>query len=250
MGLFDDVQQGANVQEDATPDRVKGQKQAPLDSDIYGLNIKYAYGKKSTGGAMGVFLVLDTAEGRTVKVTEYITSGNAKGNKPYYEKKNKEGVMEQKPLPGFSAIDSLCKLVAGKGVLACPTEKKTIPLYNFDAKGDIPTEVDMIMDLVGKPVNACVLHTIEDKTKKNDQTGVYEPTGATFAKNTVDKFLSAEGRLTAAEKTAGVESAFAGDWLDSWKGKINDESSEVKGAGTKGAPAASGDAAPKSNLFT
>ena len=250
MGLFDSVQQDAAVKQDATPDRVKGQKQSPLDSDIYGLNIKYAYGQKSSGGAMGVFLVLDTAEGRTVKVTEYITSGDKKGNKPFYVKKNKEGVEEKFNLPGFSAIDALCKVVVGKGILECGTEKKTIPLYNYDAKAEVPTEVDMIMDLVGKPVNACVLHTIEDKTKKNDQTGAYEPTGATFAKNTVDKFLTAEGRLTSAEKTAGVASAFAADWLEQWKGKINDESTEVKGAGTKGAPAATGDAAPKTALFS
>jgi hypothetical protein len=250
MGLFDNVAEDVSVKNDDTPDRVKGMKVAPLDSDIYGLNIKYAYGQKSSGGAMGIFLVLDTAEGRTIKATEYVTSGTKKGGNYYYEKKNKEGVMEKKPLPGFSAINSLCKLVAGKGIFECATEKKTIPLYNFDAKGDIPTEVDMIMDLVGKPVNGCVLHTIEDKTKKNDQTGVYEPTGATYAKNTVDKFLSADGRKTEAEQTAGVESAFAGQWLDEWKGKINDESSEVKGAGTKGAPAASGDDAPKSALFS
>lgn len=248
MGLFDDIDNNANVTEEK--DRVKGQKQQPLASGIYNLMIKYAYGKKSAGGAMGIHLVLSVADSdREIKVTEYITSGDQKGNKTYYEKKQSDGVIKQFNLPGFSAIDSLCNLVAGKGILTLAQEKKTINLYDFTAKQEQATEVDMLTDLVGKPVCGCILNQIQDKQKKNESTGKYEPTGATYSTNVVDKFLDPNTRKTAAEKRSDVDAQFNEQWLAKWKDQIDDQSTDVKGAGLKGAPVASGEAAPKTSLF-
>lgn len=249
MGLFDGINSTDEAQ--AETDRVKGQKQEPLTSGIYNLIVKHAYGQKSKGGAMGIHIVLTTPEGRDIRMIEYITSGDAKGNKTYYEKKNKDtGAMEKFALPGFSAIDSLCKLIAGKGILSCPSEVKTIKLYDFDAKKDMPKDVDMLVDLVGKPVCGCVLDQIQDKTKKNEQTGKYEPTGATYHTNVIDKFLDAQTRKTASEINNNLDATFADLWAAKWENNIDDQSTEVKGAGLKGAPQASGDAAPKDKLFS
>jgi hypothetical protein len=259
-----DLFAGSNTDTTIVPDkdRVKGQKQTPLDSDVMDLMIKYAYGKKAASGAVGFFLVCTTPDGREVKMTEYFVSGDGKGNKTYYEKPNKDNpsIMDKFNLPGFSIVESLAKLVTGKGimpvkdaagnVISCQlVEDKTIKLYDFKAKQDQDTVVQMFMEMVGKPVSACVLHTIEDQTTKNDATGKYEPNGKTRASNTIDKFLDPQTKKTSAETAANVDSAFAADWKAKWQGKINDESEGSKTAGTKGAPEATGDAAPKASLF-
>lgn len=247
MGMFDNVGTSATVA--AETDRVKGAKKEMLPSDIYNLTIKHAFVQKSKGGAMGIVLSLVTPEDREIRMTEYITSGDAKGNKTYYEKKGKNEVMEQYALPGFTLIDGLAQVTLGKSILKCTDEKRTIKLYNFDAKTEVPTEVDMLVELVGQKVLGCVLNQIQDKTAKNDATGEYDPTGQTYSVNVVDKFLNEATRKTAAEIANNVDATFADSWLAKWKGQIDDQSTEVKGAGLKGAPAASGAAAPKASLF-
>jgi len=246
MGMFDNVGTSANVA--AETDRVKGAKKEMLPSDIYTLTIKHAFVQKSKGGAMGVVLSLMTEDDREIRMTEYITSGDAKGNKTYYEKE-KDGKKEQYALPGFTLIDGLALVTLGKSILQCADEKRTIKLYNFDAKTEVPTEVDMLVELVGKKVLGAVLNQIQDKTARNDATGQYEPTGQTYSTNVVDKFLNESVRKTAVEIANNVDATFADAWLAKWKGQIDDQSTEVKGAGIKGAPAASGAAAPKANLF-
>ena len=248
MGLFDQVNSSTTV----TPekDNVKGQKREPLASDIYNLIIKHAYVTKAKSGAMAVNLLLTTPADREIKMTEYITSGDAKGNKTFYEKDKKDGSgKEQFNLPGFSLIDALSHIVTGKSILSATSEKKSIKLYDFDSKAEKVTEVDMLIDLVGKPVCGAVLHQIQDKTAKNAQTGEYEATGKVYATNVVDKFLSPDERKTSTEIKNNIPADFAEKWLAKWKDQIDDQSTEVKGAGLKGAPIASGDAAPKTNLF-
>jgi hypothetical protein len=248
MGLFDQVTTSSAVKDEK--DVVRGAKKQPIESDIYNMIIKYAFAIKSKGGAMGVTVVLTTPEGRDIESTEYITSGDAKGNKTFYEKENKETkVKEQFSLPGFNAIDSLCHLVLGKGVLECDNEKKTINRYDFDAKKEVPKEVDMLVDLVGKPVCAAILHQIEDKTAKNPQTGVYEPTGKTYATNVIDKYLDPTDRKTAQEVKNNIDAAFAEAWLAKWKGQVSNQATASTTAGTSGAPAATGETAKKTALF-
>lgn len=236
----------------AEKDSVRGARRQPIPSSIQNFIIKYAYADKSKGGAMGINLALTVFDGdhkdREVRLTEWITSGDAKGNKTYYERKTDKGV-EHVKLPGFVTVDNLCQIVAGKSVLEMGSSKKTISLYDFDKKAEVPTEVDMLDDLVGKPVSACVLHTIEDKNAKNAQTGEYEPTGQVREINTIDKFLDPKDRKTASELDNGVDADFHKAWLAKWEGQINDQSTEVQNAGLKGAPQASGSAAPKENLF-
>jgi len=250
MGVFDNVDSSAKVSQEK--DVVRGVRQEPLPSDIYNLIIKYAFAKKAKSGALGVNVLFQVADGehkgREFRITEYVTSGDAKGNKTYYEKKTDSGV-EQHALPGFALIDSLALLVLKKSILQCGTEKRTIKLYDFDKKAEVPTEVDMFVELVNKGICGCVLHRIEDKNVKNPQTGEYEATGKTYAINVADKFLSPSDRRTVAETQNNIPADFKTIWLEKWKDKIDDQSSEVKNAGIKGAPAASGDRADKAPLF-
>jgi len=252
MGLFDNVATSANVT--AETDQVRGAKKSPLASGIYNCIIKYAYVTKAKSGAMAINLALTGPEDREIRVTEYVTSGDAKGNKTFYEKEKKDSAgnitgKEQFNLPGFALIDSLCQLVLGKSLLQCTNEKRVIKLYNFDAKAEVPTEVDMLVELVGKPVAAAILHQIQDKTAKNTQTGEYEPTGKTYATNVVDKFLDPLTRKTATEAKNNIDADFAAKWEAKWHGQVDNQAEGNKDAGLKGAPVATGDAAPKTSLF-
>ena len=251
MGVFDNVNSAASVAQEK--DVVRGQRQEPLPSGIYNLIIKYVYAKKAGSGALGVHALFQVADGehkdRDFRITEYVTSGNAKGNKTYYEKPKDGGGVEQYALPGFSLIDSLAQLVAKKSILQCTAEKRTIKLYDFDKKAEVPTDVDMFVELVNKGVCGCVLHRIEDKNAKNTQTGEYEPTGKTYSTNVVDKFLSPANRKTLSELQNDIPADFKDKWLEKWKDQVDDQSSEVKSAGLKGAPAASGPNADKAPLF-
>jgi len=251
MGIFDKVDNSAKVEKEN--DFVKGSKRKPIPSSIQNCLIKYAYASFAKSGALAVNCLFEVADGefkgKEFRITEYITSGDKKGNKTFYEKKNSDGKTEKFNLPGFTLIDSLAQLTVGKSITSCSTEKKTIKLYDFVAKAEKPTEVDMFTELIGKGVAICVLHQIQDKTAKDTQTGEYEPTGKVYEVNVVDKFLHPSDRKTLSEKNNNVPADFKDKWLERWEGKVDDQSSEVKGAGLKGAPAASGDSAEKADLF-
>lgn len=242
MSMFD---LGKDVVEEAESDVLGGR--GPLESGLYDFIIKAAYITKSGGGAMAVNLEL-AAGPQTMNQTIYISSGDAKGNKFSYT--DKEGT--EKPLPGYSQINNLCLLACGKKLRELDPETKTLSLYNYDQKKDIPTEVPVIMELLDQEITAGVLKILEDKRKKNDQTGNYEPTGETRELNEIDKWFRTKDQLTVAEILAeSTEAAFAGKWSDKNSGVTRDKSTGVKGnTGTAGAPAAKGEApVPEKSLF-
>ncbi|MDA3807743.1 MAG: hypothetical protein PF440_07505 [Thiomicrorhabdus sp.] len=242
-GLFDDVQTDDSIVEDKD---TLGGGFGPVDSGLYDLTIKYAYGHVSPNGAKAVSFVFKTEDGKEVKDTQYITSGTKKGVKNFYL--DKDG--KKNYLPGFSKVNSLCLLTAGKNISALTTEPNTIMLYNFDAKGDVATEVEMITDLVGKTITAGIIKQTEDKVKKNDQSGAYEATGETREVNEMDKYFRHSDGLTVTEiKAKSSEPVFKEKWSDKWTGQSRDKSTGTATAGTPGAPNAYGADAPKENLF-
>jgi hypothetical protein len=202
-----------------------------LDSDIYDMTIDTAWVGKSKGGAMNVNITLK-AGNKTLRTVIYITSGDAKGNKTTYLDKNGA----EHYLPGFSQIDSMCLLAIGKSITELETTKKVIKVFDPAVSKEVPTEVDMIMDLLGTTVKAGVLKQIVDKTAKNDRTGAYEPTGETREINEIDKFFRSRDGLTTAEIRAGEETAtFCKTWETTYKGIVQNK---AKGAGTASRPQA------------
>lgn len=221
-----------------------------VDSGVYNAKVTHAYVTKSAGGAVGMVVSLKLESGQEVKQTFWMTSGTAKGCKNYYEDKNGD----KQYLPGFTMANSLCLLTVGQEISALETEQKVIPLYNAEAKSEIPTKVDMLMDLVGKDVVAAIMKQTVDKTKKNEATGLYEPTGETRDENEVDKFFRARDRMTTAEIRAQAEQAsFVNTWAEKWTGKVRDKTKGDTGAskGTSGLPTASTAASkkPTTSLF-
>ena len=220
-----------------------------IESGIYTFTIQHAYIGKSTGSAISLNLNLKTEDNKELKQQLWITSGTAKGGKNYYIDKNGD----KQYLPGFVMANSLCLLTLGKEISELDTEQKVISLYNTEAKAEVPTKVDMLMDLIGKEITAAVFKQIVDKNKKNESTGAYEPTGETREENELDKFFRASDKKTTAEIRAQAEEAtFVHTWEKKYAGQTRDKSKGAGGAnGTAGAPKAAsvGASKPTSSLF-
>ena len=240
----------ANLSSDASianeKDSIGGN--GPVESGLYLSTVTMAYISKATSGALGLVLTLKTELGREVRQTLWMTSGTAKGGKNYYEKDG-----EKHYLPGFTHANALCLLTVGKEISQLETEQKVINLYSAEAKAEVPTKVDVVMDLLNQQIIAGLIKQTVDKTKKNDATGVYEATGETREENEIDKFFRAKDRMTTAEIRAQAEEAtFIGSWEQKWAGKTKDR---AKGAATGlpgvpklgGAPAAN--KKPTTSLF-
>jgi hypothetical protein len=168
-----------------------------------------------------------------------MSSGTAKGGKNYYEK---DGVKNY--LPGFNLANSLCILTVGKEVSAMNTETKVVNVYSYDARAEVPTKVEVLMDLLGQEIVTGLIKQNVDKTKKNDLTGVYEATGETRDENEIDKFFRASDRMTVAEiRAKSTEAVFANTWDAKWTGKTKERAKGAQpgsGQGVAGAPKGAG----------
>lgn len=212
----------------------------PLESGLYDCVISMAHINKSAGGALGLVLTLKSPDNREVRQTLWMTSGTAKGCKNYYEKDG-----EKHYLPGFNLANAVCQLAAGKDVSKMDTESKVISLYSYDAKAEVPTKVDVLMELLGKPIIVGLLKQIVDKTKKNDVTGVFEATGETREENEIDKVFRSDDRLTQAEiKARAVEAVFINTWETKWAGQTRNKAKGAAAGGTPGTPRLGGAPAP------
>ena len=220
----------------------------PLESGLYAGNVSLAYLNKSQGGALGLTLHLKTEAGREVRQTLWMTSGTAKGCKNYYE--DKQGIKQY--LPGFIHANALALLTTGKEISALDTETKVVNAYSPEAKAEVPTKVEMVMDLLGKDIIAGVIRQTVDKTQKND-ADVYVPTGETRDENEIDKLFRAKDRMTTAEIRGQAEApSFIETWEQKWAGKTRDRTKGIASAGAPGMPKAATPAAskkPTTSLF-
>lgn len=242
MSLLTSLSTDSNITEEKDSIGSSG----PLDSGVYQATISLAYVTKSAGGAMGMVLNLKTDSNREIRQTLWMTSGTAKGGKNYYEKDG-----EKFYLPGFNHANSLALLTCGKEIATLDTETKVVNVYSAEAKSEVPTKVEMVMDLLGKEILVGLLRQTVDKTKKND-AGIYEATGETRDENEIDKLFRVKDRMTVAEIRAQAETAtFIDTWDTKHTGKTRDKSKGV--SGTAGAPKAAGSPAaakkPSTSLF-
>ena len=118
------------------------------------------------------------------------------------------------------------------------TESKVIKLYNYEAKAELPTKVDMLADLIGQEVIMGLIRQTVDKNVK-DAAGAYQPTGETRDENEVDKFFRAKDRMTTAEIRAQAETAgFIDTWDAKFTGTVKNKAKGAAAGGTAGAPKA------------
>jgi hypothetical protein len=210
-----------------------------LDSGLYTFNVTLAYVTVASSGALGLVLGAKTSSGQDYRETLWMSSGTAKGGKNYYEKDG-----EKIYLPGYLAANSLALLTVGKEISELDTEEKVVNVYDSEAKKEVPTKAQMIMDLLGQQILAGVIKQVVDKTKKNEATNVYEATGETREENVIDKFFRAKDRMTTAEIRAQAETAsFVDTWAEKNVGLVRNRVKGAAAAGKAGAPRLNGAAA-------
>lgn len=218
-----------------------------LTSGVYPTTIKLAYITQAKSEAVALNLHLETQDGREIRSQLWMTSGKDKGCKNFYEK---DGVKNY--LPGFLLAQSLSLLTLGKEISDLEPEEKVVKLYNFEAKAEVPTKVQMVTELLGKEVLTGVIKQVVDK-KVKAADGSYVPSGDTREENEIDKFFRAKDRMTTHEIRAGETTA---SFIDIWAGKHNAEfvHNKAKGAAAAGTAGAPGKAAgvtkkPATSLF-
>lgn len=200
-------------------------------SNVYDGIIKLAYaGKSQTSNAQSVTVHVDI-DGKEYRETLWIT--NKDGVNSYPDKKDPKKLH---PLPGFVTVDDLCLLSTGMPLASQTTEEKTVMLYDFEQQKDMPKNVHVITSILGFPITLGIIEEIVDKTKKNDHTGQYEPTGETRSQNIIDKVFHTESRKTTIELREGRPQAI---FYDAWKAKNGGKEprdKSTKGTGKAGAP--------------
>ncbi len=193
--------------------------------------IKLAYaGKAQQSNAQSVTVHVDI-DGKEYRETIWIT--NRDGQNSYADKKD---ATKRHPLPGFVTVDDLCLLSTGLPLASQTTEEKTVMLYDFEAQKDLPKNVHVITSILGLPITLGIVEQIVDKTKKNESTGQYEPTGETRNENLIDKVFHTESRKTTVElRENRPQAVFYDAWVEKNGGKPARDKS-TKGQGKAGAP--------------
>lgn len=226
----------------------------PLNSGLYPFTVALAYLKKVDSGALSLVLNLKTEDNQDLRQTLWMTSGTAKGCKNYYE--DKKG--QKQYLPGFIHANALALLTTGKEISQLDTETKVVNLYSYEAKAEVPTKVEVVMDLMGKEILGGVIRQTVDKTANvagPGQPADYQPTGETRDENEIDKFFRARDRMTTSEiRAQATEATFVDTWNQKWEGKTRDR---AKGAAAGlpgvpklgGAPAGAASKKPTTSLF-
>ena len=220
-----------------------------LDSNVYNFTVKLAYLQKAASDALSLVVHLTTEDNKDVRQQFWMTSGKEKGCKNYFVDKNGD----KQYLPGFNMANSLCLLTVGKEISQMETETKVVNLYNSESKAEVPTNVEMLTELLGKQVLGGLIKQIVDKNVK-DAAGNYVPSGETREENELDKlFRERDGKTTAEILAQAPEAVFIETWKKKWVGQVKNKTN--KQAGTAGAPKAGaspagGTAKPQNSLFS
>jgi len=199
-----------------------------LDGGIYDMRLEVAYSQKSGSGALGFFTVWANSKGRKITDRQYITSGNAKGNKPYYEKEGKK-----LPLPGFSHVDFMCNLLLGKGLLDLEEQEATIKLYDGAQSKEVPTLVTTYPELRGLTSKIGIKQIRQNKQVKVGNN--YQPSNEEQLVNEVDKYFDSETGKTSTEIKANTEAKFIDKWSETFAGQVVDTYKPVTSAPQSGA---------------
>lgn len=202
-----------------------------LESNVYRATVKMAYLEVSAQGAVGLNLTADIA-GQDFKETLWITN---KDKQTYYIK---DGV--KNPLKGFLLAEAIALLASNVGILEAKTENKIVKVFNYKTKSEVPTEVEVLVDLLGKEVQLGIMKERNFKREKQDD-GSYAEGSETYESNTVSKVFHPTNNKTIAECRAQIDAVFLDEWKAKWAGHVFDrtlgKTPSTAQTGTQGLPA-------------
>ena len=138
-------------------------------------------------------------------------------------------------------------------------EDKSVNIYDFDARKDVPTVVPVLVGLLNQEITFTIEKQLGYKQVKNAQDQ-YVDTAEEQEKNELNKFFHTETKLTVTEAENGLEEGvFYHKWLEAnvdenGVGKVRDKRKGSKGGAATGKPPvpgapASASTAPRKSLF-
>lgn len=218
-----------------------------VDSGLYPAEIELAYLEEAKSEALALVVHFKTDSGRTIQQKLWMTGGKDKGKKNYWT--DKDDVKHF--LPGFNHANALALLTVKKEISELEPEEKVVKLWNYEAKAEVPTKVQVVTELLKQRVILGVLKQTVDKTKL--EGSVYVPTGETRDENEVDKIFRESDKMTTAEIRAGAtEAEFYATWDKKFTGTVRNKAKGAAAGGVAGAPKGNAGAAspkPGKSLF-
>lgn len=199
------------------------------ETGLYDAVVKLIYFGTYDSGAQYANVELDI-DGHIHR--ERINFTNKNGENTYKDR----NTGNPKFLPGFEMLNDLALVSTGSELvdLEDDIEERTVKVYDYDARAELPTNVPCLVPAMGQTVTIALVKQIVDKQKKNDSTGEYENTGETREENVIEKFFHTETRMTAFEAKSGMEE---GAFIDAWAARNEGKEARNK---AKGAAASAG----------
>ena len=241
MSLFGNLKEKTKNVE-AAKDTLGGGGFGAKETDIYTGTVKVAYVGKADSGADWMQLIIENLKGSDgndageFRAQVYFTSGNAKGNKPTYEKNGKEYF-----LPGYTVINDMMLMATGCELPDADFEEKIVKVYDFDLKAETNKSVMVPVDLVGQTVTFALEKVLEAKQVKGDNG--YVDSGETREVNEIQKVFHPELLVTVVEAQEAEKTekeltpelaVFHAAWLEKNKGKTRDKTKGSAGGNGKG----------------
>lgn len=235
--------------ESSDQDVIPGEGGYTLPTGVYPMVVDVAYMGKSAKGAVSLNLHLKQAKGgkTIVRQTLWVASGDKKGNKNYYIDKNKK----KRLLPGMAQADHIAQITTGQSLAALTPEEKTIKLYDFEKRAELPTKVAALTEMHTKEIYVGLKKVRTNKVVKN-QSGGYDDTAAERVFNEIDKVFYPDGMTIAEKKSEATEAKFIGKWKKRFPDDfVDDQYKAVEAPADPDAlPDDSADAAATASLFS
>lgn len=182
-----------------------------LDTGVYPMTVELAYLGESQGGAMNVVVWLKELDGnRTHRETFYVTSGKAKGQSNTFVDKRSG---KKRLLPGMEAMNQLAMITTDQPLSAQTPEAKTVKLWDFEERKELPKEVPVLTKMLQKDVLVCI--TKRRENKRQNVGGDWIDTNEERVFNEVSKFLYPSGHSVAEKKAEGEA-----EYRDTWASKF------------------------------
>jgi hypothetical protein len=222
---------------------VLGGRRKLFPTGAYDAKIDVAYVTVSQNGAKALNFIFKVGD-QTHRETVYVT--NRKGE-VFYTKDNKKHA-----LPGYSLVNALSKLAIGKELPQLAFEKKIVKIYDFNAKKEVPTEVEVAVELTGADINIGIENILENKQVK-DQANNYVAIAETREVNEWTRVFHPKTGQTALEYDEQKEAEFKARWVAEFGGKQRDKTDKsLKAsapAAASSAPTSGTAATPGKSLF-
>ena len=174
------------------------------ESGAYDVEVKMFRFKQSAGGAYGFVIDMETEDGAKISYDEWFT--NREGGSTYIGKQDGK----KHDLPGMAKLKNISRALTGNALAFQKVEKKTVGIYDFNAKASVDTKVDVFTEALGNKVKILVQRVLVNKSEKSGDKWV--PTAETREENTIVAWCDPETGKTfselSTEKPAGTLAAF------------------------------------------